>query len=94
MPKAEVHFSDSQVTVTVPAGTRLIEVSERAGAHIVYGCREGECGTCMVKVTEGHQHLGDPSVLEDQVLRDCFAGRDQRLACQAQCLGGRIVVKA
>jgi ferredoxin len=94
MPKAEVFFAESQISVTVPAGTRLIEVSERAGAHITYGCREGECGTCLVKVVEGHQHLADPSVLEDQVLRDCFAGRDQRLACQAQCLGGRIVVKA
>jgi ferredoxin len=94
MPKAEVHFSDSQVTVTVPAGTRLIEVSERAGAHITYGCREGECGTCLVRIVDGHAHLAQPSVLEDQVLKDSFAGRDQRLACQAQCLGGRIVVKA
>ena len=49
MPKAKVTFEDIGVSVTVPAGTRLIEVSEKVGAGITYGCREGECGTCMMK---------------------------------------------
>ena len=43
MPKAKVIFEDIGVAVTVPAGTRLIEVSEKVGAGITYGCREGEC---------------------------------------------------
>ena len=46
MPKASVTFEDIGTTVTVPAGTRLIEVSEKVGANITYGCREGECCTC------------------------------------------------
>ena len=45
MPKAKVIFEDIGVSVTVPAGTRLIEVSEKVGAGITYGCREGDCGT-------------------------------------------------
>lgn len=53
MPKAQVTFEDIEVTVTVPAGTRLIEVSEKIGAGITYGCREGECGTCMMKIVSG-----------------------------------------
>jgi uncharacterized 2Fe-2S/4Fe-4S cluster protein (DUF4445 family) len=32
-------------------------------------------------------------VLEDQVLKDNLAPRRHRLACQAQILGGNIVVK-
>ena len=39
MPKAKVTFEDIGVAVTVPAGTRLIEVSEKVGAGITYGCR-------------------------------------------------------
>jgi ferredoxin len=93
MPKAQVTFEDIDITVTVPAGTRLIEVSEKVGAGITYGCREGECGTCMTRIVSGHEHLAAPSVLEDKVLKENMAGRNNRLACQAQVLGGQIVVR-
>ncbi len=93
MPKAQVVFEDIGVTVTVPAGTRLIEVSEKVGAGINYGCREGECGTCMMKITAGMEHLSVPSVLEDQVLKENYAGSANRLACQAQVLSGEIRVR-
>jgi ferredoxin len=93
MPKAKVTFEDIGVTVTVPAGTRLIEVSEKVGAGITYGCREGECATCMTKIVSGHEHLAAPSLLEDKVLKENMAPRHHRLACQAQVLDGEIVVK-
>ena len=78
MPKAKVTFEDIGVSVTVPAGTRLIEVSEKVGAGITYGCREGECCTCLTKVVSGGDNL---------------APRGHRLACQAQILSGDIVVR-
>jgi ferredoxin len=93
MPKARVTFADIGITVTVPAGTRLIDVSEQAGAGIVYGCREGECGTCLTRVVAGGEHLAEPSVLEDETLKNLLAPSDRRLACQARALGGEIVVK-
>ena len=93
MPKANVTFADVGVTVEVAAGTRLIEISEKVGAGITYGCREGECCTCLTRIVSGHEHLASPSVLEDQVLKDNLAPRHHRLACQAQILGGTIVVK-
>jgi ferredoxin len=93
MPKAQVTFEDIGVTVTVPAGTRLIEVSEKVGAGLTYGCREGECGTCMMKIVSGAEHLAAPSVLEDKVLKDIYAGAANRLACQAQVLDGHVVVR-
>ena len=94
MPKANVTFEQLGITVSVPAGTRLIEISEKIGAGITYGCREGECGTCLVKIVSGMEHMSERSVLEDKVLQENMASRDQRLACQAQVLGGDIVVKA
>ncbi|WP_263770299.1 2Fe-2S iron-sulfur cluster-binding protein [Propionivibrio soli] len=93
MPRAKVTFEDIGVTVDVPAGTRLIEVSERVGAGIVYGCREGECCTCLTRIIDGYGNLAAPSVLEDQVLKDNLAPRHHRLACQAQVLGGEVVVE-
>lgn len=93
MPKAHVTFEDIGITVTVPSGTRLIEVSEKVGAGITYSCREGECGTCIMKIVSGMENLAQRSVLEDKVLQENMAGRNNRLACQAQVLGGEIVVR-
>lgn len=93
MPKAQVTFEDIGITVIVPAGTRLIEVSEKVGAGITYSCREGECGTCIMKIVSGMENLAQRSVLEDKVLQENMAGRNNRLACQAQVLGGEIVIR-
>jgi len=93
MPKASVTFEDIGITVIVPAGTRLIEVSEQVGAGITYSCREGECGTCIMKIVSGMENLAQRSVLEHKVLQENMAGRSNRLACQAQVLGVEIVVR-
>jgi hypothetical protein len=37
--------------------------------------------------------MSERSVLEDKVLQENMASRHHRLACQAQVLGGEIVVK-
>jgi ferredoxin len=87
MAKAKVTFSDINLSVVVPVGTRIIEVSEKVGSGIVYGCRECDCGTCIMHVEEGMANLSEPSMLEDRVLRENMAGREFRLACQAQVLG-------
>lgn len=93
MPKANVTFENIGVTISVPAGTRLIEISEKVGAGITYGCREGECGTCMMRIVSGMEHMSERSVLEANVLQENMAGRNNRLACQAQVLGGEIIVR-
>lgn len=94
MAKAKLTFADIELSVNVPVGTRLIEVSEKVGSGIVYGCRECDCGTCITEVLEGANNLSEPSVLEDKVLRENMAGRNQRLACQAQVLGDATVKPA
>lgn len=87
MAKAQLTFSDINLTVSVPMGVRVIEISEKVGSGIVYGCREGDCGTCLMHVEEGWNNLSTPSVLEDKVLRENMAGKHDRLACQAQVQG-------
>lgn len=85
--KAKVTFEDINLTVTIPIGTRLIEISEKVGSGIIYGCRECDCGSCMIEVTDGWENLSEASVLEENVLRENMAGRNIRLACQVQILG-------
>jgi len=94
MAKAKVTFKDIGITVSVPVGTRVIEISEKVGAGLIYGCREGDCGTCLMKVEEGWNNLSTPSVVEEKILKENLAGKNNRLACQAQVLGDIVVSPA
>ncbi|MDD4885978.1 MAG: 2Fe-2S iron-sulfur cluster binding domain-containing protein [Thiomonas sp.] len=91
MAKARLTFADIGVTVTVPAGTRIIEVSEKVGAGIAYGCRESDCGTCLTEVVEGMEHLSEPSTFERATLASKNAGPAMRLACQTLVLGDAVI---
>ncbi|WP_095590453.1 2Fe-2S iron-sulfur cluster-binding protein [Actibacterium ureilyticum] len=93
MAQAKLTFADVSLTVNVPAGTRIIEISEKIGAGITYGCREGECGTCLTRIVSGAENLTEPSALEQRVLKENLAARNDRLACQCQVLGGEVTVR-
>ncbi|SDF02232.1 Ferredoxin [Salipiger thiooxidans] len=93
MAKSQLTFTDVDLTVNVPAGTRIIEISEKIGAGITYGCRKGDCGTCLTRVLEGAENLSEPSALEPRVLKENLAGHNDRLACQCQVLDGAVKVR-
>ncbi|HFB2048582.1 MAG: (2Fe-2S)-binding protein [Hyphomicrobiaceae bacterium] len=93
MEKAKVTFSDVAISVTVPAGIQIIEVSEKAGSGIIYGCREGDCGTCITHVELGMENLSKPSESEAKILKENLAGCNDRLACQCRILSGEIKLR-
>jgi ferredoxin len=72
MAKAKVKFADVNVTVTVPVGTRIVEISEKVGSYIAYNCREGDCGHCLFTVIEGAKNLSEPSALERATLLQVY----------------------
>lgn len=87
MSKYNITFADIQTTVSVPRGTRIVEVAEKIGASIPFGCKENDCGDCMVDVLQGAINLSEPSALEIDLLKQKFAKPSYRLACQAMVLG-------
>ncbi len=87
MPKYNITFADINTTVAVPRGTRIVEVAEKAGASIPFGCKENDCGDCMIEVLAGEDHLSPPSDLEVELLKVKFAKPNYRLACQTMVLG-------
>lgn len=37
----------------IPPGLTVLEVAEKNGIVIPYGCRQGQCGTCATRLSEG-----------------------------------------
>ena len=53
--EATVTFTKSRVAAqwTIKDDLTILQLAEKAGLTLEYGCRSGMCGTCEVKITKG-----------------------------------------
>jgi ferredoxin len=71
--------------VSLPGGAALADHLDAANSPVLFGCRTGICGTCLVWVA------GDVSPADgcEQEVVELFTADDPsaRLACQLRCSG-------
>jgi ferredoxin len=48
-----VVFLRSEKVCQVSAGSTLLDLAEKNGVQIPYGCRQGQCGTCATRLLSG-----------------------------------------
>ena len=81
----EVALARSALTVTVPAGSTILEVVREHGVIVPSSCEQGACGTCVATVLEGepdHQdvHLNDSEHSAGDRIMTCVSrSRSERL---------------
>ncbi len=80
MPK--IVFTMDNLTVEVPAGTKLVDIAEQKGASVNFSCKEGVCLTCLCNVLKGMENLNEKTENEKSTLEAFGAQPNQRLACQ------------
>jgi len=51
-------FLHSEKVCQASAGSTLLDLAERNGVQIPYGCRQGLCGTCATRVLSGTVEMG------------------------------------
>lgn len=85
MPKVKFIADDKEVEV--PAGTEFREVCQENDMSLPFGCENGICGTCLVSIKEGAEHLSEKTEQEKETLEVLLAYEDQRLACQCKVQG-------
>lgn len=85
MPKVTITTDD--LTIDVKDGYQLIEMCEDHDTSILFGCRDGACGACMVKVLEGKEHISPMENDEKDFLETMAAEENERLACQCKVYG-------
>ncbi len=85
MPKVYIKTDDK--TIEVAAGLPLIDMCEDHDTSILFGCRDGACGACMVRVIEGAEHISKMEDNERDFLETMAAEDNERLACQCKVYG-------
>lgn len=85
MPK--VKFVEDNIEVEVESGTELRDVCQQNDMTLPFGCENGVCGTCLVSIKEGSEHLTEKTDQEKETLEVLLAYEDQRLACQCKVTG-------
>ncbi len=85
MPKIKITTDD--MTIDVEDGYKMIDLGEDHDTSILFGCRDGACGACMVKVLEGAENLNEADENEKDFLETMAAEDNERLACQCICKG-------
>lgn len=85
MPK--VTITTDKKTIDVPVGYPLIDMCEDHDTSILFGCRDGACGACMVRIKEGAANISAMEDNERDFLQTMAAEANERLACQCKVYG-------
>jgi len=69
--------------ISLQGGTNLSEQLTILNSPLLFGCRTGICGTCLIQVEEGIDSLQAPGTVEKEALEVYAPGNSRaRLACQ------------
>lgn len=59
-----VTFARSALTIAASRGCTLLETAEANGISIPFGCRQGNCGTCMTRLLRGDVEMPEAPALD------------------------------
>jgi ferredoxin len=85
MPKVTIVTDDK--TIDVAENYAMIDMCEEHDTSILFGCRDGACGACMIRVLEGSENLSPMEDHERDFLETMAAEKNERLACQCKVRG-------
>lgn len=85
---AKLVFVNTSEEKELEEDASLHETCEEAG--VPFACTEGVCGTCVIEVVEGMEHLSEFTQEEKDFLGDQDR---ERLACQCKIRGGCVKIK-
>lgn len=78
----------TQGAVQLEKELSLLACATKAGAEVNHRCGgHARCGTCLVTIESGMEHLTPAGMSEQRILKILKATPDQRLGCQAWAQG-------
>jgi len=82
MPVLTIQANGKEQKVDVEAGESLVSIAQRTTTPLTFGCQEGDCGVCSVRLLSDRVSLSPKLDREEDFLRAMRAQPDERLACQ------------
>lgn len=84
----KLSFITQEHSYQIREGTELLQACKiDPSIPIRFGCCQGNCGTCLIKVVEGHDSLSKQTKQEKETLQRKQKDTNYRLACQCAILG-------
>lgn len=82
-------FARQSQRVQVKEGTELLHLfALYPSLPLKFGCRQGQCGTCAIRIEQGMENLSPKTKEEQATLSRLQLGSErQRLACQCALKG-------
>lgn len=81
---AIVILEDDNIKVNVKAGKTMRQIAFQTGASMEFGCRVGDCATCVAKVVSGMEYLSSLSPKEKNAFK-MLNMDDESLRLMCQC---------
>lgn len=73
--------------INVKPGKTIQDIVEASGSALPFGCRDGECGTCVVLIESGMDFLSPMTDKEKAVMKTIGEPSPKaRLACQMKII--------
>jgi len=91
-----VEIINDFLAINVKEGSTIQDIVEASGSALPFGCRDGECGTCVVEVEQGMEFLSPKTDKEIKVLKEICSGTctpNSRLSCQMKIVKPNGVVR-
>jgi 2Fe-2S ferredoxin len=83
-----------EVQITPETGMTILDLALKYDVDWGFSCTRGTCARCRCLISEGGQHLSEPSDAELDRLEDEERAQGYRLGCQAEVISsGPIVAK-
>lgn len=78
-----VEIVNDFLAINVKPGKTIQDIVEASGSALPFGCRDGECGTCVVMIEDGMDFLSDMTDKEKVVMKMLNEPSPKaRLSCQ------------
>jgi len=91
-----VEIVNDFLAINVKEGSTIQDIVEASGSALPFGCRDGECGTCVVEVESGMEFLSPITEKEVKVMKEVCSGTctaNTRLSCQMKISKSNGVVR-
>lgn len=83
MTTTRVEIMNDFLALNVKPGKTIQDIVEASGSALPFGCRDGECGTCVVMIESGMEFLSPMTDKEISVMKTLNeASPKARLSCQ------------